>query len=208
MVLTNRSHMRDLLSLFHDLSNKVLLLTSTLEGQKRGMTVSDDRMNAIVNRVIDLSESIRTSLSTNIQLTYESVDVVKIQEDVKSFLPVLEHLYSPLKIVINSGLESGRTVIYEKGLIHQIIENAIENASKAGATTTLIDLSLLEEKCRINIIDNGRGFPDAGEAEFFPLGFGSRVIHNNVVRMNGEAFYSCIRNGGTCLTVCLPVHNR
>lgn len=104
--------MRDLLSLFHDLSNKVLLLTSTLEGQKRGMTVSDDKVNAIVNRVIDLSESIRSTLSSNMQLTYESVDVMKIHEDVKSFLPELETLYSPLRIMLNSRLESGGTVMY------------------------------------------------------------------------------------------------
>jgi signal transduction histidine kinase len=197
--------MRDLQSLFHDLSNKILLLTSTLEGQKRGMVVSEDRITSIINRVMTLSESIRTSLTTNIQLTYESVDVVKIHDDVKSFLPVLEELYSPLKIGLNSRLESGAHVIYEKGLIHQIIENAVENSYKAGATTMLIDLSIFDQRCRINIIDNGKGFPGAGVPEFFPLGFGSRVIHNNAVRMNGEAFYSCIPQSGTCLTVRLPI---
>ncbi len=197
--------MRDLLSLFHDLSNKVLLLTSTLESQKRGMSVSDDRMNAIVTRVIELSESIRTSLSTNHPLTYESVDLVKIQEDVKSFLPALEKIYSPLRIVLNSVIIPGQTLIYEKGLILQIIENAVENSFKAGATTTMIDLVVMDEKCRISIIDDGKGFPGASEAEFFPLGFGSRVIHNNALRLHGEAAYSCIPKGGTCLIVRLPV---
>ncbi len=197
--------MKDLLSLFHDLSNKVLLLTSTLESKKRGMSVSDDRMNAIISRVIDLSESIRISLSSNHQLTYESVDLVKIQEDVKSFLPALEELYSPLRIVLNSAVDPGHTVIYEKGLIHQIIENAVENSFKAAASTIMIDLSVLDERCRICIIDDGKGFPGASEAEFFPLGFGSRIIHNNAIRLHGEASYSCISKGGTCLMVRLPV---
>ncbi len=203
--LSDRSNMRDLLSLFHDLSNKVLLLTSTIEGHRRGMRVSDDRMTAIMNCVIDLSESIRTSLYTNHQLTYESVELAKIQEDVKSFLPALEKLYSPLRLVLNSEIVPGHTVIYEKGLIHQIIENAVENSFKAGASTTMIDLSVSDQKCRISVIDDGRGFPGGTEAEFFPLGFGSRVIHNNAVRMHGEASYSCIPKGGTCLMVRLPL---
>lgn len=197
--------MRDLLSLFHDLSNKVLLLTSTIEVQRRGMQVPEDRMNAILNRVIDLSESIRNSLSTNILLTYEYADMVKIHDDVKSFLPELELLYSPLKIVLNKRIEDDMRILYERGLVHQIVENAVENSFKAGASTIVIDLALANGKCRLSIIDDGRGFPGACEYEFFPLGFGSRVIHNNAVRMNGEASYSCICKGGTCLTVSLPV---
>lgn len=197
--------MQDLLSLFHDLSNKVLLLTSTIENQKRGLQISDEKLSAIVNRVIDLSESIRTSLNTGPVLTYENTEVVKIQEDVKSFLPTLETLYSPLKIILTPRLVSGPRITYASCLIHQIIENAVENSSKAGASTVMIDLSLSGSKCRMNIIDDGKGFPWASDAEFFPLGFGSRVIHNNAVRLNGEAAYVCVPKGGTCLTISLPL---
>jgi signal transduction histidine kinase len=200
--------MQDLLSLFHDLSNKVLLLTSTLEGQKRGLSVPDEKLNAIVNKVIDLSESIRSSLSKNMQLTYNVSSPEKIHEDVKSFLPQLESLYSPMRIVLDPQVDETAQrmeILWEKNLLFQMIENAVENSFKARSRSFMIVLSEESGNLRIIMIDDGEGIPGASQYEFYPLGgFGSRIIHNNAIRMNGEATYSRVPQGGTCVTVRLP----
>lgn len=198
------------LSYVHDLKNKLTLLYAISRKASQTENLSDDKVNAVIDRI----NEILTILSSDFD--FESEGIISLlpygQNDLDEFITFsinrMKPLYSNISIDYLKLAESwDEKIHFDKDLLYQVIENAVENSNNAQAKK--VELSLLKEKqfVVIKISDNGTGLknivnPRLPNAQVC----GINIIQSNMKRMNGEAVYGPSSSGGVSLTLRFHSH--
>ncbi|MDR2653730.1 MAG: ATP-binding protein [Mycoplasmataceae bacterium] len=179
----------------------------------------DDKMKKYIS-IISLESAKIESLSnfvTNANFDLKAseikIDIIQfINEYIKEiYLPDIPVLNSTLKIKVNVPDKLKYIIEFRPLEITTFIDNFIQNAEKAGATTILFEFEKTENHLVIIISDNGKGIPIENINRIFDLGFtttnGSGIglfnVKSVVQKMKGKIDVSSEANKGTTFKVGL-----
>jgi signal transduction histidine kinase len=196
---------KSIMDLFHDLSNKVQLLTLVLGLRKEYPKVTYEKMLAEIN---DLAKKIRENSRIAQCPSYYLCSLSNFFSELENILKNISPFHPGVKIEISrKGFtdSSAPSLLFSPELIHQILENAIHNSNKAEADFISIKIFPEGHKLTLIIEDNGTGFKDMGVSEFSPIGFGCRIMMNNTARLLGTISFANRHARGARIKINLPI---
>lgn len=194
------------LSYVHDLKNKLTLLYAISKKARQSQPLSDDKVNAVIERINEILKILSSDFDFETEgvISLKSYGLNELNEFILSAINKVKLLYPEISIEYSKLCENWNNKInFDKDLLYQVLENAIENSNNAQARK--IELSLLKENefIVIKLSDNGEGFKNDIVDPRLPANqvCGINIIRQNMKRMNGEAFYESSTLGGVSLNL-------
>lgn len=191
-------------SLVHDLNNKLALMKNFLYLKERGLEGTMEEMLPIFDRIDELLFELGRVNDLELRENVKLLPAQEFCEHVSKIVHDLQPLYPKLRLdFLREGpaTASFLKVPFEKNLLAQIIENALDNALNAGAKTVRLKIRSQKEYLFLQVIDDGVGFRGASGMTFSPLGFGTRIITLNCRRLGVDCHYRSAEGKGTTLCV-------
>lgn len=156
-----------------------------------------------------LSDIIKESKRISFQIRSLALDDFGLQaamrEAVKKFKEFYPHIAVEEKIVLDSQDFSDEI----KTAVYRIIEEALNNIGKhSGADTARIELQRVQNRIRLKIEDNGRGFDTASVFEVSEgaiHGFGMQSMKERAEIFGGTFDLVSVPGKGTLITVSIPL---
>ncbi len=179
-------------------ASTVLYKTDLLQSE----TLPDER-NELMNDLRFASKDIITSLRETIwALKKDQYDVQECLLRIRNFIQPFIKYYPNIRFAVSGDTPSSMILHYTKALnLVRIVQEAVTNAIKhAGATTIDISSSIENEKWKVVINDNGKGFDYEGK---FKLQEGNG-LNNMKQRAADSGFDLSIESGidsGTSITI-------
>ena len=195
------------LDLLHDIGNKITIALGKASRMNRLRPDDKDTLVLLLalNRTTELLKAMNNLFEDGIQ----AKDVDYIVETGEPYFRTLEKLYN---VKITLDLESQRQQVHmdlDMTKMCSIVENIIENASKAGATTIHISDKCVEESVISTFSDNGSGSKNVDEiGSGFTTGGtgrGSQMIIQYMKDMGGTAAWKNNPNGGVEVTLVFKI---
>lgn len=191
-------------SLVHDLNNKMALMKNFLYLKERGFENTMEEMIPILDRIDEILQELGRVNDIEIRENVKLVTASEFCERVSDLIKVHQSIYPNLHLdFIREGqIETPYLRIpFEKNLLSQIIENALDNALNAGARNVLLKIRAQKEYMFFQILDDGLGFKGSRGNKFSPVGFGTRIIALNCRRLGVECHYRSSEGKGTKLCI-------
>lgn len=214
----------------HEIKSPLTLingLAAMLAGEEFGKTTlaqrkylgrimqTSERLLTIVDGILTVNRSQHRRLSLQLQPMMISA---LIKEVVDELDPQLKARDMRVRLQITRKVPP---VIADKGCMHQILYNLVDNAIKYSPVKTVISIkvSLKEDQLVIQISDQGIGIKPTEIEKLFER-FGNRAqpvseqagssglglfIVKNLVELQGGSISATTLSNGTCFTVTLPV---
>lgn len=184
---------KKLKQLVHDLNNKITVLSGNMArlASKEQSKFTDASFLAI-ERISEISRMISNTLQSN---GIEEVRVDAEADFINSYLNTLSRTYD---IEITHDLETTRNKVTLKvdfPMIQRVIENIVENAKNAGATTIHIKDRLIGKYVQTIFVDNGRGIPE-DKVKYIGTGYSTTEGYGHG---NGTSFAKSVieKHGGS-----------
>lgn len=219
----------DELSLFvykasHDLKSPVTSITSILELQRESQDINEVRMysqliaNSAARLDTIISELLILGRITYGKLEYNKVNFRKKFDDIIAGFEFVDGFKDVnINIVIDQNV---KPIITEKGLLHTILFNLIDNAikyrqKKVEPSYIDIHLSKHEKGILFKIKDNGIGIADSLQADIFKMfyratskskgsGLGLYIVQTAVTKLGGTISMESTANEGTTFKIYVP----
>ncbi|MBP3853350.1 MAG: PAS domain-containing protein [Erysipelotrichaceae bacterium] len=212
----------------HELKTPLHTISGSAELLKNGIVKPEDRqqfydriyseaqrMNSMVTDIMELSKS-----DNNKDMTFESMDVYQIAQDVISELKIMAD-----KKGVRIGLQGHPSMAWaDKDAVTSILTNLISNAIKYNKDNGTVEVSVKEvhNRVQIKIKDSGIGIPVEDQERIFErfyrvdksrsrqaggTGLGLSIVHNLVQGLNGTLELQSVPEKGSEFTVMLPKYN-
>jgi signal transduction histidine kinase len=191
-------------SLVHDLNNKMALMKNFLYLKERGLENTMEEMLPIFDRINELLQQLGEINDIELREDVKLLPTAEFCEKITQVIKNLQGVYPHLKIAfMHEGPLSSPylRIPFEKNLVSQIVENALDNASNAGAENIIFLIRAQKEFMFFQIHDDGVGFKGSSGSKFSPLGYGSRIIALNCRRLGVEWHYRSAEGKGTKLCI-------
>lgn len=198
-------------SLVHDLNNKMALMKNFLYLKERGLENTMEEMLPIFERIDEILQELGKVNDMEIRENVKLVPAKEFCERLNELLKNLQGVYPNLHLdFIQEGQISSPylRIPFEKNLLSQIIENALDNALNAGAENIIVKIRAQKEYLFLHIHDDGLGFKGSTGRKFSPLGFGTRIITLNCRRLGVECHYRSAEGKGTKLCIRYQGHSQ
>jgi two-component system NtrC family sensor kinase len=170
-------------------------------------------MHLGLNRIRDLVVKLRTFS----RLDGDERGVANIRECVDSVVTILGHRLRD-QVVIEREFGEPATIVCYPGLLNQAIMNLVANSIDAidGAGTVRISARAQGERYLITVTDTGAGIPMAVRHRIFEpffttkgvgngTGLGLSITYSIVEKHGGTLSVDCPPQGGTTMTISLPL---
>lgn len=146
----------------------------------------------------------------------------EINDFCKSATDELEGLLKPGQSIEIVSSEEHLQVFLDPRLLKNILFNLLSNGLKYSPQDTIIQLNIttLEHKLRLQVVDQGIGIPKADQEHLFSrffratnastiqgTGLGLNIVKKYIDLMNGNITFESKENQGTSFTVLLPIKN-
>jgi len=197
--------------LVHDLANKLMIADARVSRLYRLDSANHDlaSLRAAVQRSVELIDEIRRQTKG-----VNSVNS-KLANSVAAHVQFVERLSKMYNMEIAVDLESrkrGVVVDVDSDKMNQVVENILENASRAGATKMNISDKVGYETVTCRFDDNGKGCSDFG---LIGTGFttggsglGSQMIKRYMQEMNGLAYWQQNKSGGMSVVLQMKIKSQ
>ena len=177
--------------------------------KERGLENTMEEMLPIFERIDEILQELGRVNDLEIRENVRLIPAQEFCERINDLMKSLQGVYPGLRLdFIQEGHISSPylRVPFEKNLLLQIIENALDNALNAGASNVIMKIRAQKEFLFLQIHDDGVGFKGSTGTKFSPLGFGTRIITLNCRRLGVECHYRSAEGKGTKL--CLRYQGR
>lgn len=192
-------------SLVHDLNNKLSIVKSFFYAWSKGMEVSISEISPVFTRIDEIIFDLgKNLLGSEIRSTLRYYSFEEVAPAVLEALTKVKSIYPNISISYQEDFDKSSKllkILFDKSIFYQVLENAIENSRKADSLNVSIHIRTNEDLVQFSIQDDGSGFRRANGYEFSPLGFGTRIIRSNCMRLGGEAIYTSTEGQGTLLKI-------
>lgn len=191
-------------SLVHDLNNKMALMKNFLYLKERGLENTMEEMLPIFERIDEILQELGKVNDMEIRENVKLIPAKEFCDRVSELLKRLEGIYPGIQLAfIQEGQVSSPflRIPFEKNLLSQIFENALDNALNAGATNVLVKIRAQREYLFLDVQDDGVGFKGSTGKKFSPLGFGTRIITLNCRRLGVDCHYRSAEGKGAKLSI-------
>lgn len=214
----------------HDLRNPLTAITGLAEAVASGRAGDVDdatahlvgriahigrRMAALVDDLVDLA----AVASGRVRLDLEDVEVAEVVADV---VELLAFDAEDKHITIHVAVEDGASVQADRGKLHQVVQNLLDNAVKyspEGATVE-VDVEVVGDRLQVAVADEGVGIPAEELDDLFQpfgttsatttagepsTGLGLAIVRRLVEAHGGEVGVASEPGVGSTFTVRLPL---
>lgn len=199
-------------SLVHDLNNKIAIVKSFYFAWNKGMKMDFYEVTPVFDRIDEIMLDIGAGLDLKAvkpRLRFHTYDEMILI--LGNIMVKIQRIFPDIQVSFTSEKAQDaklRQILFDDSIFYQNLENAVENSYKAGARRVSTSLKVCQSHLDIIVQDDGMGFKRASGHEFSPLGYGTRIIHQNCIRLGGECVYTSIEGSGTTLKIRLyPVIN-
>lgn len=197
-------------SYLHDLNNKLTLLYALLSRRKNENPPSEEKINAVKERINEIVKCLYTEFQFELDQSLNLSSCT--QEDFNKYLSFvitkLRRIYTEVWITFEDQLkvtDSEILINFDKNLLYQAIENAVENSKNAKALLIEIKAYQKDNHVCLELSDNGEGFKEIEKIErLLPEASGVNIIKGNMEMMGGMAEYQSNSAGGVTLTLVFP----
>jgi nitrate/nitrite-specific signal transduction histidine kinase len=182
-----------------------------LRCSKMGIEPSEDKINSVTQRIDEILKAISVQIQSG-EVETKQTTYLKLSE-LNHFMQFsisrLKSMYPEIKISFDetvSILPSNASILLNRELCYQAIENAVENSKNAMANSLRIYLETDLKNALLCICDNGIGMKNVDEAtRITRQASGMNIIQENMKLMNGKFEYLKNADNGITLklTFCL-----
>lgn len=197
-------------SYLHDLNNKLTLLYALLSRRKNENPPSEEKINAVKERINEIVKCLYTEFQFELD---QSLNLTSFTcEDLIQYLSFaitkLRRIYPEVWITFENNVKDTQFstfINFDKNLLYQAIENAVENSKNAKALLIEIMLYQKENYVCVDLRDNGEGFQEIEKIDrLLPEASGMNIIKGNMQIMGGIAEYRSNPEGGVTLSLLFP----
>jgi signal transduction histidine kinase len=204
---------RNPISVMRGLSEMILMHageTERIEGEARNIIMETDRLNGLVNELLDYSRG-------EVRLNMSIVDPEKLIED---FVRSIEDRFLAKSIEIRTSVRCSDPIIVDQMRMNRVFHNLADNARKAmpqGGVFSL-DCRKTAKSLRIEIHDTGVGMPAEVQDKIFEpffsfsaeggTGLGMSIVKSIVEAHKGSLLLESEVNSGTTFTIFLPLYDK
>ena len=185
----------------HDMGN---LLTRLRHYCIRGPA---DKAVLTMDMTVECFRRIRNEVYYNTEVVFAPINMGNRFKELKRMLHDFEEAYGILISIDRSKCRDEDAVLVPVNVPNTVLSNAIQNASKAGATKFKITYVTKQKYVEITYSDNGKGMT-AEELENMGFsiggGKGTRLIRDAVGTSGGVCFWRSFPGVGTDLVIRLP----
>ena len=132
------------LSYVHDLKNKLTLLYAISRKARQTQNLSEDKVNAVIDRINEILKILSSDFDFESEgiISLKSYGLNDLNEFLISAMNKIKLLYPDMNIEYFKLIEKWDDKIhFDKDLLYQVIENAIENSNNAQAKKVEMSLS-------------------------------------------------------------------
>lgn len=195
-------------SLVHDLNNKLALMKNYLYLKERGLNTMDD-MLPVFDRIDEILHELGKVNDLEIRENLKFISATEFCQNICSLVKGFQSIYPNTNLdFIREGFTSSSylRIPFERFLLSQIIENALDNAFNAGAKNVILKIRTQRDFMFFCIEDDGIGFKGSNGTKFSPVGFGTRIITLNCRQLGVDCHYTSFEGKGTRL--CMRYRSR
>lgn len=197
--------------------SETMLFDETIQGDsRRGLEIIGREAGRLTNMVSDLLEFTRIQ-DGRFKMTMELVDITAELEDaLMTYGDLLKK--EDMQVVYEMPEVEVPLINGDPERLRQVFLNILDNAAKYGTSGTNVEVGLRQvgEAVFITFRDHGPGIPEnelshvkekfyKGSSHVRGNGIGLSVCDEIVTRHGGELLVENAENGGTCVTVILPI---
>ncbi len=161
-----------------------------------------DRLNKIIQNFLDFTEGkeaqfVKVNLADIIE---KNVEMVKLLTNKNISIVKKEDCYVKIDEILISQA------------INNLLWNAVEEINSNGKVS--IEIQKFAEKCKINIVDNGKGIPENEINKIFNpfyskkdkgMGLGLSIVKKNILNNGGDISVKSKEGEGTKFIITLPI---
>lgn len=213
----------DAQGLFHDLKNKLTIISSSAQRLEKYVEVNSARK--YINSILSASEVCDKILnSVELRSLKRKKSLEKWEDEravsfVEKFLSLhkkdFESLYHLNIVVKKKTIDHSAQLRIKKELVHQIISNILENSHIHGATLATITFSQGKKFFYIEISDNGKGIAPENickigngfSSQSGSHGHGTKIVRMGMLELGGDVEWRSDEKGATALLL-FPVMNK
>lgn len=204
---------RNPISVVRGLSEMILMHTQEtdrIEGEARKIIMETDRLNGLVNELLDYSRGeVRLNMS-----------IVNPREFIEDFVCSIEDRFQAKNIEIRTKVECADAIIVDQMRMNRVFLNLADNARKAmpqGGVFSM-DCRKMNKSLRIEVHDTGVGMPPEIQEKIFEpffsfaaeggTGLGMSIVKSIVEAHKGSLALKSKVNSGTTFTIHLPLYDK
>jgi signal transduction histidine kinase len=204
---------RNPISVMRGLSEMILMHTretERIEGEARKIIMETDRLNGLVNELLDYSRGeVRLNMS-----------IVEPRKLIGDFVHAIEDRFQAKRIEIRTTVECSDPIIVDLMRMNRVFHNLADNARKAmpqGGVFSL-DCRKTDKSLRIEVHDTGVGMPPEVQEKIFEpfvsfsdeggTGLGMSIVKSIVEAHKGSVALNSEVGSGTTFTITLPLYDK
>ncbi len=193
----------------HDnIGAQLTFIISSIDNLKYGFKLEDEKLNTKLTGISAFAkETIYELRDTIWAMNKNEITVGDLQSRISNFIEKADIASSNINFIFNADnvVKKETKLSSVEGMnLYRILQEALNNALKyAEASEISVNISQLENKFKVVIKDNGKGFDIAKESE----GNGLNNMKKRALDINAELVITSIKNESTTVTVLKPMYN-
>jgi len=204
-----------MLNYLHDIRNKITIINAHTAQLSR--KYHDDDINVIMINLMRINDLVNDAYKEYKHgKTSDHQPNNNVEMSLKEFACKIDLIMESLALSFPLEIQSKITpttfnkpnskVTFNVQLLMQVIENAVDNSLKASSSKLTLGIQEEDEKCVVELIDNGSGICQQTQATIdssvIPHGLGKKFMLENMTKMNGNIEW-CPRRDGSGMIVRL-----
>ena len=193
----------------HDnIGAQLTFIISSIDNLKYGFKLKDEKLNTKLTGISAFAkETIYELRDTIWAMNKNKITVGDLQSRISNFIEKADIASSNINFIFNADndvVKETKLTSVEGMNLYRILQEAINNALKyAEASEISVNISQAENKLKVIIKDNGKGFDTAKESD----GNGMNNMKKRTADLNAEFIITSIKDEGTTVTVLKPMYN-